>query len=528
MKNAAFIFLFSAISSLVLLSCDSSQKENKENMSSKNKTSEQTEKLAYRNGGVTYEVFVQSFFDANNDGIGDLQGLTQKLDYIADLGAEAIWLMPVHPSPSYHKYDVIDYYNIHQDYGTLEDFKHLVEEAHQRNLKVILDLVINHTSDQNQWFKESVKGKNNPYRDFYIWADLDTIKEVGETKEVTGDSDNKYLWNEVPGNEEKYFGFFWKGMPDLNYDHPAVREEVYKIGKFWLTDINIDGFRLDAAKHIYPDERIDDTVEWWIAFRNEMEQVKPDVFLVGEVWDEAKVIAPFLNGLHAIFNFDLSFALQDALKNEDASQLLDKFIASRKLYKATRPDFYDAIFTTNHDQNRILSELDGNLEKGKLAASILLTLPGSPFIYYGEELGMLGVKPDEKIREPFVWSAKDSSGIPTWIEPEYNTAKTLDALDKQVTDSSSIYNHYKNLIQLRKNNGVLREGEIEVVKTKSKKVLCYYRILGNEKVLIVHNLGKKAQKLDSELLKGEILFKTVNKNLSKNTIPAYSSFIISN
>ena len=183
------------------ISCNQSEKESPvKQITPKNE--------AYWSGGITYEVFIQSFYDSNGDGIGDINGLITKLDYIANLGIEAIWLMPVHPSPTYHKYDVKDYFDIHPDYGTLEDFKLFVKEAHKRGLKVILDLVLNHTSNEHQWFKESAKGKENPFRNFYIWADMDSIKAIGETKEATGDSDNLYLWNEAIGNEEKYFGFF--------------------------------------------------------------------------------------------------------------------------------------------------------------------------------------------------------------------------------------------------------------------------------------------------------------------------------
>ena len=526
MKFATNI-LFISIVFLIVFSCTQSNNEQKENMQSDISNSKIQKKEAYWTGGVTYEIFVQSFYDSDNDGIGDIKGLTQKLDYIADLGAEAIWLLPVHPSPSYHKYDIVDYYEIHKDYGTLQDFKNFIKKAHQKDIKIILDLVINHTSDQHEWFKESVKGKENPFRDFYIWANLDTIKDVGETKEITGDSDNIYLWNEAPGNEEKYFGFFWKGMPDLNYDEPQVREEVYKIGRFWLNEIGVDGFRLDAAKHIYPDNRIDDTIDWWIAFRREMEKNKPDVFLVGEVWDEAEVIAPFLKGLHAIFNFDLSFALQDALKNEDASNLLEKMIASRRLYKKTVNDFNDAIFTTNHDQNRILSVIEGNIEKSKLAASIILTLPGSPFIYYGEELGMLGEKPDEQIREPFLWSSEDSTGITSWITPRFNTIEKIAPLNIQELDDNSMYQHYKQLIQLRKNNQILRLGEIEIIKSDLKEILIYSRKLNDNIVIILHNLSNQKQIIKHSLLEGKLLFKTANKEIQNDNLPAYSTFIFS-
>ncbi len=176
------------------------------------------------------------------------------------MGVNALWLTPIHPSPSYHKYDVTNYYDVDPDFGTLADFKNLIHQAHKGGIKIIMDLVINHCSEQHPWFLEA-QNKKSPYRDFFTWKTLEEIAESGElTKEATGDSDNRILWNEVAGQDERYYSFFWKGMPDLNYDHAEVRSEVMKIGKYWLQEIGVDGFRLDAAKHIYPDDRVDDTV----------------------------------------------------------------------------------------------------------------------------------------------------------------------------------------------------------------------------------------------------------------------------
>jgi len=511
------IFLFCLFIYQFLQACSSP--ENQKDMSPNT-----VKKNAYWNGGVTYEIFIQSFCDSNGDGIGDMKGLISKLDYVQDLGAEAIWLMPVHPSPTYHKYDIVDYYKIHPDYGTLADFKSLVEEAHKRNIKVIMDLVLNHTSSEHHWFKESKKGKENPYRNYYIWADLDTAKKIGETKEATGDSDNLHLWNEAAGNEERYFGFFWHSMPDLNFDEPLVRQELFKIGKYWLSEIGVDGFRLDAARHIYPEDRINDSVAWWEEFRKEMQEVKPDVFLVGEVWGEAKDVAPFLKGLHSIFNFDQCFALQNMLKTENKTGFLNTLFKTYKHYDKASPKYYDGIFTTNHDQDRIFSELEGHLAKGKLAASILLTLPGAPFIYYGEELGMLGVKPDEQIREPFPWG-DDVIGQTNWQEVKFNTPEKVPPLSEQMQNPNSLYHHYKRLITLRNNSIALREGKIEAFKTKQKALLAYKRTTPLGTVLTLHNLGKKTINYEMEG-NAKTIFSTENGLDFNGNIPAYHSFIL--
>ncbi|RYF77405.1 MAG: alpha-amylase, partial [Cytophagaceae bacterium] len=208
--------------------------------------------------GVHYEIFVRAFCDSNNDGIGDLNGVTQKLDYLSDLGISAIWLMPINPSSTYHKYDVTDYYGIDPEYGTIDDFRRLIDEAHKRGIAVLMDLVIHHTSIKHMWFQEAAKGPDNPYRSFYKWMLPDEIKRRNlATRDITADSDERSPWHYAPGTNarsattEKYYGMFWSGMPDLNFDHQPLREEIYKIVRYWLTDVGVDGFRLDAARHLY-------------------------------------------------------------------------------------------------------------------------------------------------------------------------------------------------------------------------------------------------------------------------------------
>ena len=202
--------------------------------------------------GITYEIFVQSFADSNGDGIGDINGMTSKLDYLQNLGVEGIWLMPINPSPSYHKYDVADYYNVHPDYGTLDDFKNFVKEAHKRNIKVIIDMVLNHCGRTNRWFQEALKDPNSKYWDYFVWTHKNDPQTKVEGKIISGDSSNSRRWVKVDGSDYLYYAYFGGSMPDLNYDNPKLREEVFKIGKFWLGEVGIDGFRLDAARHVFP------------------------------------------------------------------------------------------------------------------------------------------------------------------------------------------------------------------------------------------------------------------------------------
>jgi alpha-amylase len=479
---------------------------------------------------VAYEIFVQSFYDSNNDGTGDIPGMTSQLDYIKNLGANAIWLMPIMPSPSYHKYDVTDYRSIHPDYGTLNDFKVFLDEAHARGIAVIIDLVVNHTSCEHPWFQTAVSNPDSPYRNYYTWADYGTIAGNIEKKKTAPDSDNRIQWHAHENDEEYYYGYFWGGMPDLNFDNPDVRREVIEIGRFWLTEVGVDGFRLDAARHIFPDHRAEDNHQWWVEFRLAMEEVKPDVFLLGEVWDEAEVVAPYLKGLHSLFNFNLGRSLIDGLRAGTGNELASTHKHIRDYYTRIRPDFIDAIFLTNHDQQRVRSELTG--PQAKVAASLLLTLPGTPFIYYGEEIGMKGNKPDEYIREPFLWEpASTDTGRTHWIKPKYNTDERTTPLSSQKRRKNSIYSHYRHLIQLRRKHAPLNNGLLEPVTTSNRSISAYWRKYGEQSFLIVHNVSDEKEEifLDNVVLdEKEILFQSgkVNVKTSRVQMGPHSSVIL--
>ncbi len=436
---------------------------------------------------VVYEVYVQSYCDSNNDGIGDLQGLISKLDYIRDLGATAIWLMPVHPSPSYHKYDVTDYYAIDPSFGTMEDMEQLIREATRLKLKIILDLVINHTSSDHPWFKASCSSKDNPYRQYYVWKDFEAVKDEIGKKTTTFDSDNLTQWHEWEGQDERYYGFFWKGMPDLNFDYPPVREEVYKIGKFWI-DKGVDGFRLDAAKHIYPDDRFEDTRKFWEEFTAKMRSFKKDIIIVGEVWAEPNILASLFKGLPSLFNFELTKAIPESILSMDADAFRKAYAGIYTAYSESPDAFEDAILLSNHDMNRIRSTLGNDLEKCKLAASMLLTLPGTPYIYYGEEIGMMGVKPDIHLREPYLWGDASCSDT-SWQQPVYSLAPDVTPLSVQQSDASSLYQHYKKWIHLRITHPDLAEGKVEFQNLQDNTLLAYLIQGSKGTYWVIHNLG---------------------------------------
>ncbi|MBD0380091.1 alpha-amylase family glycosyl hydrolase [Paenibacillus sedimenti] len=235
------------------------------------------------------------------------------------LGIEGIWLMPINPSPSYHGYDVTDYYKVNPDYGTIEDYRDLLKAAHERDIIVIMDLVVNHTSVGHPWFQSAAKGKDSPYRNWYTWAEDANLTASGASAK------GGTAWHEKDGNH--YLGVFWQGMPDLNFDHPDVRKKMIKIGNFWLKQ-GVDGFRLDAAKHIYEDfqtSKADKDISkknqaWWQEFRKGLDTSKGAPYIVGEVWDSTSVISPYLNrAFDSSFNFDLSDMIISAARSEKSS-----------------------------------------------------------------------------------------------------------------------------------------------------------------------------------------------------------------
>jgi glycosidase len=426
---------------------------------------------------VFYEIFVRSFYDTNNDGIGDFNGITQKLDYLEALGINAIWLMPIHPSPSYHGYDVTDYYGVNPEYGTMDDFKALLAEAHKRNIHIIIDLVINHTSSQHPWFVDANNNPDSKYRDYYVWSD-----------ESKGSG-----WH--PGNSGYYFGLFWEGMPDLNYNNPAVTADMLKVTDFWLNDIGIDGFRVDAAKHLIEDgdkrENTPATHEWYKGFYTEYKAQNPDVYTVGEVFGAGSSIIKSYTGnqLDHIFNFEMSSGFVNSA-NGSANSGINSAV---KFALQDMPDFNFATFLTNHDQNRAMSVFNGNVDKAKLASFLMLTSPGTPFIYYGEEIGMQGQKPDEDIRLPMQWSADEYAGFSMtnpWREPRNDYEQVNVAL--QSGDSNSLLEHYRTLISLRNAHPALRTGKVVLLETGNSGVYAALRIESNETIMVLVNLTDEA------------------------------------
>ena len=464
--------------------------------------------------GVFYEIFVRSFADSDGDGIGDLNGITAKLDYLQDLGVDGLWLTPIFASPSYHGYDVTDYYNVNPDFGTNEDLVKLLDEAHARNMRVILDFVANHTSSEHPWFLSATTEADSPYRDYYTFVN----EKNGDDFSVQDKSPwASQVWRPVNGSEgDYYYGIFDFAMPDLNYENPAVREEMKKAAQFWL-QLGVDGFRLDAAIHVYGVHEKDvenaetSNIAWWSEFREACEEVNPTVYLVAEAWQSKTDFSAYAQCFDSRFNFDLEEDIISAVHRGGKKSiygnetLAGHLVLEQEKNTAVSADYIDAVFGSNHDQARIMDQV-GNVDKAKLVANIYLTLPGNPFIYYGEEIGMRGQKPDEHIREPFKWSSDGSDMDTSWEEASSNE-KTQSLEELQADESDNIYNHYKDVIALRKNNPALSQGSLEAFDTSSTKVLGYKRISEDQTLIVLHNtIGQELTESSEDFVGATVLY----------------------
>lgn len=411
----------------------------------------------YRN---YYEIFVGSFYDSDGDGMGDLNGVTEKLDYVADMGFNGIWLMPVMPSPTYHKYDVTDYEAIDSDYGTKEDFKNLVEECHKRGIRLVIDLVMNHSSSQHPWFKEACAylaglGENEkpdiaecPYVDYYHFTEEQ-------------ESSTYYA---VPGSRFWYEGAFWSEMPDLNLESEALRKEFENIADYWI-GLGVDGFRMDAAMH-YEENDTGDNTEILNWYYNYCKSEKPEFYMVSEVWANEKTIADYYaSGTPSMFNFDAGSAegkLVQAARTGNLGRLIDAQLQYQTDFGTKNPDYIDAPFLTNHDMPRVANALMNDEDKLKTAAGLLMMMNGSPFVYYGEEIGMMSAgNKDENKRIPMVWSDTDTTGMtkgPAGMDA--GITSEFPAVDSQIEDEDSLLNYYKRALRLRNENPEIARGTL--------------------------------------------------------------------
>jgi glycosidase len=445
---------------------------------------------AWERGATCYEVFIRSFADSNGDGVGDLNGLTRRLDYINDgnprstrsLGARCVWLMPVAASPSYHGYDVSDYYRVNPDYGTNEDFRRFVAAAHQRGIKVLVDMVLNHSSSRHPYFQAALRDTTSPYRAWYRWA-----------KEPPGPGPwGGPAWRKSPVRDEYYYGVFSPEMPDLNYETPAVRQEAKKVADFWLTQMGVDGFRLDAVPYLVEEGNVMQnsrgTHRVLAEYAAHLDSVRPGTYTVGEVWDSAGAMLTYYpDQLTSYFTFQLSDALLQAVHDGRAGGMLSEYV---RLLNAGIPQTRFSPFQRNHDQTRTMTIFGGDAAKARESATLLLTLPGLPFVYYGEEIGMGADKPDPMLRTPMQWNGRPGVGFTTgtpWEAPRPDSATANVAA--QENDPASLLNLYRRLIHLRASNPALAGGDLVPLTASNDAVAAYLRRSGTSAVLVVANLG---------------------------------------
>ena len=465
-----------------------------------------------------YEIFVYSFCDSDGDGIGDLQGVISKLDYLQELGINGIWFMPIHPSTSYHKYNVSDYYAIDPQYGTMEDFEQLLAECKARDIHVIIDLVVNHTGSEHAWFKEAVAylqnlpegAEPNPeeckYLDYYFFS-----KEEGKGSRP------------VNGTDWYYEGMFDFTMPDINLGSEATREEIKNIMQFWI-DKGVDGFRLDAAKEFYTGS-VGKNVEVLSWIQQTATAMKPDCYLVAEVWENFNQIAAYYeSGITSIFNFafgnsdgKITKVLQGAGNESVVTTYATALEKADTAYRASNPDYIDAPFLSNHDVGRIAGFAGRDENKMKMAAAMNLFMGGSVFIYYGEEIGMPGTGNDPSKRAPFYWNAaRDNGTTNPPPECELPAEYELGSLEEQRGDDSSLYNYYRQAIAIRNALPQIARGiPTAEADLNTGCISAYRKTWGEEECIILMNINGEDAKVDLSAYGGWTLAASLSADGSK-------------
>jgi maltose alpha-D-glucosyltransferase/alpha-amylase len=507
---------------------------------------------------IIYQLHVRTFYDSNADGIGDFPGLTQKLGYLQELGVSALWVMPFYPSPLKDDgYDIADYTSVHPSYGTVQDFKTFLNAAHDRNIRVIVEMVLNHTSDQHPWFQESRSSQDNPKRDWYVWSDTDT-KYQGVPIIFVDTEMSNWAWD--PISKQYYWHRFFSHQPDLNYDNPAVREAMWQVMKFWL-DMGVDGFRLDAVPYLVEREgtrceSLPETHAIIKDYRRRIDLAYPNKMLLAEANQWPADVIPYFglgDEFHMAFHFPLMPRMFMAVKLEDRKPIIDILDQTPPI-----PEICQwCIFLRNHDEltlemvteierdymydnyaadkamrinvgirRRLAPMMENDRRRIELMNGLLLSMPGTPVIYYGDEIGMgdniyLGDR--NGVRTPMQWNGGWNGGFSA-ADPERlyspmisNSVYGYQAVnvESQRRTEHSLLGWMKSLIQTRNLFQVFSRGSIEFLDPSNHRALAYVRQLGAEKVLVVNNLSSSAQPVELNLqrYKGHIPIEMFGRNL---------------
>jgi maltose alpha-D-glucosyltransferase/alpha-amylase len=493
---------------------------------------------------VFYEVFVRSFMDGNGDGIGDFRGLIQRLDYIRDLGVTCIWLLPMYPSPLRDDgYDIADYYNIHPDYGTMEDFEEFLRQAHARHIRVIADLVVNHVSSAHPWFQQACEDPASPYRDYFVWSD--TPEKYKGVRIIFCDTETSN-WTHHPRAGAYYWHRFFSHQPDLNFDNPAVQEEMFRIVDFWLAK-GLDGFRVDAVPYLIEREgticeNLPETHAYLRRLRAHVEERFPSAMLLAEANQWPADVAEYFGTddapeFHMAFNFPLMPRMFMAIRLEDRTPIENIINILPRI-----PDSCQwAMFLRNHDEltlemvtdeerdymygqyatdprmrinvgirRRLFPLMEKNRRAVELLHSMLLTLPGSPILYYGDEIGMgdniyLGDR--SGVRTPMQWTGDRNAGfsradpsrlaLPLILDPGYSYEGTN--VEESERSPSSFLAWLKRVLRIRRENPTFGRGGIEFLHPANPRVVAYLRTYQDDVILVVNNLSRFSQYVEIDL-----------------------------
>jgi maltose alpha-D-glucosyltransferase / alpha-amylase len=491
---------------------------------------------------IFYELHVKAYCDSSGDGVGDFRGLLSKLDYIRDLGVDCLWLLPMYPSPFRDDgYDISDYRSVHPGYGTFEDFREFLEAAHARGLRVITELVLNHTSDQHPWFQEARSSRDNPKRDWYVWSD--SPDRYPGVRIIFLDSEtSNWAWD--PVSKSYYWHRFFSHQPDLNYDNPEVREEIWQVVKFWL-ELGVDGFRVDAVPYLIERdgtscENLPETHEVLKMLRARVDEHFPGRMLLAEanMWPE-DVRPYFADGdeFHMAFHFPIMPRMFMALRLEDRKPLVEIIERTPAIPESCQW----GLFLRNHDEltlemvtdverdymydtyasdpvarinlgirRRLAPLLEGDRRRIELMNAILMSLPGSPVLYYGDEIGMgdnIHLGDRDGVRTPMQWSSGRNGGFspgdtgrlyhPLIANPVYGYQAVN--VESQRANEHSLLNWMRRLIDVRRSTRVFGRGTIEFLRPANHRVLAYIRSLGDEQILVVNNLSSSAQAVELDL-----------------------------
>lgn len=488
---------------------------------------------------IFYEVYLRAFADGNGDGCGDFRGLTQKLDYFSALGVDCLWLLPMYASPLVDGgYDISDFYQILPDYGSIDDFKTFLDEAHNRGIKVIADLVLNHTSDQHPWFKAARSSRSSPYRDYYIWSDTD--KGFSEARIIFVDT-QKSNWQYDPQAGQYYFHRFFPEQPDLNYDNPAVQKEILNIIHYWL-DLGLDGFRADAVPYLYKREKtncenLPETHQFLKLLRKSVDEHFQNRILLAEANQWPQDVRPYFgegDEVQMAFHFPLMPRIFKALAESDSTPIVDILHETPPIPESCQW----CNFLRNHDEltlemvtpedrdflweyyapdprmrlnlgirRRLAPLLNGDRRKIELAYSILFTLPGAPIIYYGDEIGMgdnIALPDRDGVRTPMQWENTVNGGfseappenlyIPPITDEHYGYQR-VNVADQRAS-LHSLWHTIRWMIACRKGHHVFGKGDFEFLQPDNQAILAFIRTYDNEVLVAVHNLSGQTERVD--------------------------------